>query len=75
MGVQTSRLVMTGLPVLKDTPPHDLQPTPLRTGVHLRWAFPRDVGFPWGGYYLFRRPHQTADAVSVRASLQNLPVG
>src|SRR4051794_10023886 len=58
-GVQTGRLVMTGLSVLKDQPPHDLQPTPLRRGIHLRWSFTREAGFPWGGYYLFRRPHQT----------------
>lgn len=34
-------------------PPH--QPRVV-DGIHLRWAFPRDVGFPWYGYYLYRRP-------------------
>jgi hypothetical protein len=24
----------------------------------MRWAFPRERGFPWYGYYLFRRPHE-----------------
>ncbi|MGN8106877.1 hypothetical protein ACTJLB_02680 [Paraburkholderia sp. 22098] len=29
---------------------------PLATGMHLRWAFERELGFPWWGFYLFRRP-------------------
>ncbi|MDQ0078268.1 hypothetical protein [Arthrobacter oryzae] len=66
---------MTGISVLEDLPPHDLQPTPLRPGIHLRWSFPREVAFPWGGYYLFRRPRQAADPASIRMSLQNLSAG
>ncbi len=46
---------MQALGVLGDAPPHRLQ-EPLEDGVHLRWAFERDLGFPWHGFYLFRRP-------------------
>lgn len=27
-------------------------------GIHLRWGFRRELGFPWYGFYLFRRPAQ-----------------
>lgn len=49
-----TRLWAVALGVDGDTPPNDLQP-PLVDGIHLRWAFPTEVGFPWHGYYLFRR--------------------
>jgi hypothetical protein len=52
-----SQISMVGLGVANDTPPHPLQP-PLVDGIHLRWASPRADGFPWAGYYLFRRPHR-----------------
>ena len=55
MPLQTDRLVMIGLGVLNDIPPVSLQP-PLSNGIHLRWSFQREVGFPWHGYYLFHRP-------------------
>ena len=48
---------MVALSVLGDKPPNALQPT-LADGIHLRWASSREVGFPWGGYYLFRREHK-----------------
>jgi hypothetical protein len=48
---------MVGLGILRDIPPINDQP-PLVDGIHLRWAFPRARGFPWYGYYLFRRPHE-----------------
>lgn len=28
---------------------------PLPQGVHVRWAFERERGFPWGGFYVLRR--------------------
>lgn len=28
---------------------------PLTDGIHLRWQFAMERGFPWHGYYLFRR--------------------
>jgi hypothetical protein len=49
------RLVVIGLGVQADAPAVDIQP-PLPDGVHLRWGFRRELGFPWSGYYLFRRP-------------------
>jgi len=47
---------MVGLGVRGDAPPSPAQP-PLADGIHLRWAFVRDLGFPWYGFVLFRRPH------------------
>lgn len=65
MAFQTTRLVMAGLGVAdeKNDANRRLNPPapPLAPGVHLRWAFPPDRGFPWGGFYLFRRPHVDAD--------------
>jgi len=60
MALQSNRLAMVALSVLGDKPPNALQPT-LADGIHLRWASSREVGFPWGGYYLFRRKHLAAD--------------
>ena len=56
MPLQTDNLVMVGLGVLGDQPPHSIQPK-LPDGIHLRWAFDPDRGAPWHGYHLFRRPH------------------
>lgn len=55
MPLQTRDLWMLALGIQGDVPPHDLQP-PLPDGMHLRWAFRPHKGFPWYGYYLFRRP-------------------
>ncbi len=54
MALQSNNLVLFGLGVLNDTPPNALQP-PLVDGMHLRWAFRHDRGFPWYGFFLFRR--------------------
>lgn len=56
MPIQNDNLVMVGLGVLNDQPPNLIQP-PLADGIHLRFAFARERGFPWHGYYIFRRPH------------------
>ncbi len=53
-------LWMEALGTLGDSPPNTLQPA-LGDGVHLRWAFPPQRGFPWYGYYLFRRPTREAN--------------
>lgn len=45
---------MAGLGTLADVPGNSLQPK-LVDAVHLRWAFRPDLGFPWHGFYLFRR--------------------
>jgi hypothetical protein len=56
MTLQTQNLVMVGLGIKADRPPNKIQPK-LQDGVHLRWAFKKDLGFPWYGFYLFRRKH------------------
>ena len=63
--LQTPNLLMFGLGIQNDHPPNSLQP-PLKDGIHLRWTFPltfdptrqvmQSPGFPWHGFYLFRRP-------------------
>jgi hypothetical protein len=50
---------MLALGVEGDVPPTSSQP-PLVSGMHLRWAFAADAGFPWHGFYLFKRPSRTA---------------
>ncbi|HEU4793610.1 MAG TPA: hypothetical protein VFS96_08125, partial [Nitrolancea sp.] len=74
MPLQTQNLVMIGLGVKGDSPPNELQP-PLVDGVHLRWAFKRDLGFPWYGFYLFRRRHQRGRPICLSPMLQTVPVG
>ncbi|MEO6943805.1 MAG: hypothetical protein ABI053_03745, partial [Lacisediminihabitans sp.] len=55
MTLQTRDLWMMTLGVHNDSPPSTLQP-PLPDGMHTRWSFDTAKGFPWYGYYLFRRP-------------------
>lgn len=53
-------LAVVGLRVKGDQPPDPFQP-PLPDGIHLRWAFAHRLGykpgFPWQGFFLFRRDH------------------
>lgn len=51
---------MVALGVANDEPPTRLQPE-LDDGVHLRWSTRRELGFPWFGFYLFRRPHRETE--------------
>jgi hypothetical protein len=60
MAIQTDNLVMAALSVVNDHPPNSIQP-PLANGIHLRFGFAPERGFPWYGYYLFRRPHLASD--------------
>ncbi len=64
-------LSMAGLGVLQDQGPDPDQP-PLAQGIHLRWQFGQDRGFPWYGYYLFRRPHLEGDPVCLTGELRGL---
>jgi hypothetical protein len=48
------RLAMLALAIRDDQPVDPEQP-PLVDGVHLRWMTPQELGFPWYGFYLFRR--------------------
>lgn len=65
---------MIGLGTRGDTPPDDIQPK-LRDGVHLRWAVERALGFPWYGFFLFRRDHLRGEAMCVVRTLSAIPVG
>ncbi len=67
MALQTSNLIMVGLGIQGDSPPNGMQ-SPLKDGVHLRWAFKRELGFPWHGYYLFRRNHRPGLLLPARVS-------
>lgn len=74
MPLQTPRLVMAGLGSLGDVPPDAIQPK-LLDGVHLRWAFPRELGFPWYGFYLFRRDHRRSEMWCVGGMIRDLKPG
>ncbi|HWJ43622.1 MAG TPA: hypothetical protein VNR67_09330, partial [Solirubrobacterales bacterium] len=60
MALQSGDLAMVALGVEGDRPPTSLQPK-LYDGVHLRWATRRERGFPWYGFYLFRRRHMEGE--------------
>jgi hypothetical protein len=45
---------MIALGVLSNSPPSSYQPA-LAKGMHLRWGFRPELGFPWYGFYLYRR--------------------
>lgn len=64
MPLQTDNLIMVGLGVLGDVPPHPIQPK-LPDGVHLRWQPGDGFDFPWHGYFLFRRPHNAGKPICV----------
>jgi hypothetical protein len=65
---------MVGLGIRSDSPPNPLQP-PLVDGIHLRWAFKRDLGFPWHGSYLFRRLHREGEPLCLSRVISGLPTG
>jgi hypothetical protein len=62
---------MVGLGVQDDRPPNQIQP-PLRDGIHLRWALPRRRGFPWHGFYLYRRAHLHGDPYCLTRETRSL---
>lgn len=74
MALQTSNLTIAGLGSAKDTPPNSEQP-PLSDGIHLRWAFKRELGFPWHGFYLFRRVHDPGTLSWLSQHTGKLPKG
>lgn len=65
---------MVGLSVKDDKPPNSIQHR-LMDGIHLRWAFKRDRGFPWYGYYLFRRIHGSGDIREKKLEISHLQAG
>src|SRR5436190_2472303 len=74
MSLQTPNLLMVGLGTWGDTPPNSEQP-PLSDGIHLRWAFKRELGFPWYGFYLFRRVHDPGTLSWLSEHTGRLPKG
>ena len=74
MPIQSNELAMIALGARGDAPPVAQQP-PLVDAIHLRWAFPRSRGFPWFGYYLFRRPHEMRGMRCLAARLHGRPAG
>jgi hypothetical protein len=64
MALQSDNLVMIGRGILNDQPVNHSQPI-LRNGIHLRYAFARERGFPWYGYYLFRRLRRDSKPICV----------
>src|SRR5271165_6322521 len=79
MALGTGEIVMIGLGIADDSPPQDGESEPesrqpaLVDGVHLRWAFRRDLGFPWYGFCLFRREHRERDRSCVSPLLPKEP--
>lgn len=45
----------------------------LGAGVHLRWAFRRELGFPLGGFCVFRRESQVPQMASARLDTLSVP--
>lgn len=64
MPLQTDNLIMVGLGVWGDVPPHPIPPK-LPDGVHLRWQPGNGFDFPWHGYFLFRRPHNAGQPICI----------
>lgn len=72
MTLQTDRVTMAGLGVRGDSPPDAVQPR-LIDGVHLRWMCDPDLGFPWFGFHLFRRPSGDSESICLGNSLARPP--
>jgi hypothetical protein len=64
----SSTLAVLALGAVGDNRPlPSLQP-PLKEGIHLRWAFDPSLGFPWYGFYLFRRLSPTGGTATCASS-------
>ncbi len=59
MSIFDNNLGIIGLGVEGDVPGPGTE-TVLPDGIHLRWQFKHERGFPWHGYYLLRRPSASA---------------
>ncbi|MDA0167649.1 hypothetical protein OJ998_01005 [Solirubrobacter taibaiensis] len=62
MSLQSRALAMLSIGVKGNVAPNSLQ-AKVEDGIHLRWGFERSAGFPWYGYYLFRRRPLGGDIV------------
>jgi hypothetical protein len=65
---------MVGLGTLQDSPVNSLQPK-LVDAVHLRWAFRPELGFPWHGFYLFRRNSKQGKGQCLSRRVESLDPG
>lgn len=65
---------MTGLGVFGDQAADPYQ-SPLTDGIHLRWGFRRELGFPWHGFHLFRRPSRAGGTFCLSAITGGLKAG
>jgi hypothetical protein len=61
--------------VIRDDQPVDPAQPPLPDGLHLRWAPGQEVGFPWYGFYLFRRESRPSRSRCLSAELARLRPG
>ena len=67
----STRLSMIALGVRGDAPPVASQP-PLADGIHLRWAFDREMGFPWYGFFLYRRVSERLERTCLAYAFKDL---
>jgi hypothetical protein len=74
LSLQTDNLSMIALGVLSNTPPNSYQPA-LTPGMHLRWGFLPELGFPWHGFYLYRRPARAGTPLCLRSVIGGLKKG
>lgn len=65
---------MVALATKSDSPPNALQPK-LVDAIHLRWATGPGIGFPWHGFYLYRRISTGKQERCLRPLLTDLPPG
>ena len=61
MALQGAQLTMTSLGLAV--------PDQIEAGVHLRWAMAAGLGFPSGGFDLYRRPHLAPSPSCVKVSI------
>ena len=61
MALQGAQLTMTNLGLAV--------PDQIEAGVHLRWAMAAGLGFPSGGFDLYRRPHLAPSPSCVKVSI------
>jgi hypothetical protein len=74
MAVQSDDLVVLGLGITGDVPPSgSLQPTALVDGNHIQYRTSAAKGLPWGGFYVFWRPHDPKLETCLARQLTKLP--
>ncbi len=74
MSLQTDNLAMIGLGVLANQPVSSYQP-PLADGIHLCWRLLDGLGFPWHGFYLFRRSARFGSPLCLSSIIGGLQKG